>query len=214
MLFKKGIPQRIEKAIMSALGLCVVFIGISGTLKGENQLVAVISMVLGTVFGTLIDIDKQINRLGKWVENKFNKKDGKKVSLAEGFVTASLLFCIGAMSVTGSLEAGLGLAEGYATIYTKSAIDFVSAIMLASTLGIGVCLSGAFVLVFQGSICLLSGVLEPILTASATNELICVGSLMITALGLNMLGITKLKVANFLPALIFAPAVSFLLSLF
>lgn len=214
VFLKKGIPEKVEKALMTGLGLCVMYIGISGTLKGENQLVTVISMVLGTIVGTLIDIDKQLNRLGLWVEKKFNRGKGEKVSVAEGFVTASLLFCIGAMSVTGSLEAGLGIPEGYATIYTKSAIDGVTAVMLASTLGFGVCLSSLLIIVYQGGLCLLAGALQPILTASAVNELICVGSLMILSLGFNMTKITEIKVANFLPALIFAPAVSWLFTLF
>lgn len=210
VLCKKGIPERFEKAIMTVLGLCVAYIGISGTLKGENQIITVVSMVLGVALGTLIDIDKQIGRLGKWIENKFNKGTGQKASIAEGFITASLLFCVGAMTVTGSLEAGLGLKEGYNTIYTKSAIDFVSAAMLASSLGVGVCFSSVFVLVFQGALCLMAGFLSPILTSSAINALICSGSLMILALGLNMMGITKIKVANIMPALLFAPALTIL----
>ncbi len=210
LLLKKGIPQRFEKAIMTSLGLCVMYIGISGALKGENQIVIVISMVLGVILGTLIDIDKRIEYLSTFIERKFNKNKKSKVSVAQGFMAASLLFCVGAMTVTGSIEAGLGIKEGYTTVYTKSAIDFVSATVLASSLGVGVCFSSVFVLVFQGSLCLLASVLQPLLLGSALNELISVGSLMILALGFNMVGITKIKVANMMPALIFAPAVSYL----
>lgn len=213
VLFKKGIPARFERAIMVSLGLCVMYIGISGALKGENQIVIVLSMVLGVVLGTLIDIDKRIEALSRLIEKRFNKNKAEKTSIAQGFMTASLLFCVGAMTVTGSIEAGLGLKEGFTTIYTKSAIDFVSAAVLASSLGIGVCFSGVFVLVFQGTLCLMASFLQPVLAGSALNELISVGSLMIMALGFNMAGITKIKVANMMPALVFAPLISYIAGL-
>lgn len=209
-LFKKGIPEKITNSIMIAVGLCVVYIGIDGALKGENTLVLIISMLVGTAIGSLIDIDDKINRLGKWVENKFNKGD-KKVSIAEGFVTATLLFCVGSMTVVGSLNAGL-LGDNQ-MLYTKSLLDLISGTMIAASCGIGVVFSAIPILVFQGGIVLLAELLSGILTTSAINEMTCVGSVIIIALGLNLVGISKFKVANFMPAIVLAPLVCMLFDL-
>lgn len=206
-LFKKGIPEKITNSIMIAVGLCVVYIGIDGALKGENTLVLIISMLVGTAIGSLIDIDDKINRLGKWVENKFNKGD-KKVSIAEGFVTATLLFCVGSMTVVGSLNAGL-LGDNQ-MLYTKSLLDLISGTMIATTCGIGVVFSAVPVLIIQGGIVLLAELLSGVLTETAINEMTCVGSVIIIALGFNLVGISKFKVANFMPAIVLAPLVCML----
>lgn len=204
LLLKKGISQKYTDAVMIGIGLCTVCIGVSGMLKGENTLVAIISMVLGAIIGTAIDIDKRINSVGDFLSKKF-KKDSEKVSITEGFVTASLLFCIGAMTIIGSLDAGL--KGDNTTLYTKSVLDLFSSMMLSASLGIGVMFASVFVLIFQGGLVLLSGLLEPILNDAAIAEITCVGSLMILALGLNLIGITKIKVANYFPALILAPCI-------
>ncbi|MBR6530881.1 MAG: DUF554 domain-containing protein [Clostridia bacterium] len=209
-LFKKGIPEKITNGIMTAVGLCVVYIGIDGALKGENTLVLIISMLLGTAIGSLIDIDDKINRLGKWVESKFNKGE-QKVSIAEGFVTSTLLFCVGSMTVVGSLNAGL-LGDNQ-MLYTKSLLDLISGTMIAASCGIGVVFSAIPILVFQGGIVLLAELLSGILTTPAINEMTCVGSVIIIALGLNLVGISKFKVANFMPAIVLAPLVCMLFDL-
>lgn len=206
-LFKKGIPEKITNSIMIAVGMCVVYIGIDGALKGENTLVLIISMLLGTAIGSLIDIDDKINRLGKWVENKFNNGE-KKVSIAEGFVTATLLFCVGSMTVVGSLNAGL-LGDNQ-MLYTKSLLDLISGTMIAASCGIGVIFSAIPILIFQGGIVLLAELLSGVLTTPAINEMTCVGSVIIIALGLNLVGISKFKVANFMPAIVLAPLVCML----
>lgn len=208
LLFKKGIPEKIAGAIMKAIGLCTIYIGVSGTLKGENTLVLILSMVFGTAVGTLLNLDGQITRLADFVERRFKKENGQ-VSLAEGFVTASLLFCIGAMTIVGSLNAGL--RGDYEMLFTKSLLDLISACMLSVTLGFGVMCSAPFVLVFQGAIVLLAQFLAPILTTACIAEVTCAGSLMILALGLNLIGLTKFKVANYLPALVFVPLFVWLL---
>ena len=202
LLCKKGIPEKLTQAVMLGIGLCTLYIGISGTLQGENTLVLIISIVIGAMIGTLLDIDQRINQLANWVERKFKKGQGK-TSLAEGFVTACLLFCIGAMPIVGSLNAGL--SGDNEMLFTKSLLDFISSIMLSVSLGAGVLLSAAFVLVFQGGIVLMAQWLQPILTGSAIAEITCVGSLLIIALGFNIIGITKIKVANYLPAIVVAP---------
>ncbi len=202
LLFKKAISEKITKAAMTAIALCTVYIGVSGALKGENTLILIVSMLLGAIIGTAINIDGGIEKLGKSIENRFSNNDGK-VSVAQGFVTASLLFCIGSMTIVGSLNAGLyGDNE---LLFTKSLLDFISAMMLSVSLGVGVLCSSVFVLVFQGLLVLLSSLLAPVMTDSAIAEMTCAGSVMIIALGLNLLGVTKIKVANFLPALVIAP---------
>lgn len=203
LLCKKGIPERVEKAVMTAIGLCTVYLGIDGALAGENVLVLILSMILGTAIGTLLDLDGGIARIAGWVEKKFQKKSGAAVSVAEGFITASLLFCVGAMTIVGSLNSGL--RGDHSLIFTKSLLDLFSSMMLAASLGIGVLCAAVFVVVFQGSLVLLSQVIAPVLTEAAIAEITCAGSLMILALGLNLLGITKIKVANLLPAMLVAP---------
>ena len=195
-LLKKGIPERFADLVQKGLALCVLYIGVKGSLAGANTLVTILSLVLGAILGELINIDGGIERLGAWAQAKLSKGGSR---LGEGFVTASLLFCVGSMSVVGSLQSGL--TGNHETIFTKSMLDFVSAIILASSLGLGVCLSGAFVLVYQGAIVLLARWAAPILSDYVVAEMSCAGSLLIVALGLNMLGVTKLKVGNLLPAM-------------
>ena len=209
LLCKKGIPQRFADAIMCGIALCTVYIGFSGALKGENTIVLIVSMVLGAAVGTLLDIDAALGRLGAALEKKLSRS-GENNTVAKGFVTASLLFCVGSMTIVGSLTAGL--TGDNEMLFTKSVLDFVSSIMLSVSLGIGVLFAAAVVLVLQGGIALLAGVLAPVLSTAAINEIICAGSVLIFALGLNMLGVTKIKVANYLPALVFAPAVRWLVS--
>lgn len=207
LIFKKGISEKYTDAVMKGIGLCTLMIGVQGTLKGENQLVAIIAMVLGAIVGTAVDIDSKLNGVGNLLSKKL-KKDGDKVSIAEGFVTASLLFCVGAMTIIGSLESGL--KGDHTTIITKSILDLFSSCMLSASLGIGVIFAAIFVFVFQGGLVLAAGLLEPLLSGSAVAEITCVGSLMIMALGFNLTGIAKFKVANYFPSLIFAPVVSYL----
>ena len=207
---KRAIPEKITKAIMLAIGLCTIYIGVSGTLDGENTLVLILSMVFGTAAGTAMDLDRRITQLGELLNRRFQRADGS-VSLTEGFVTGSLLFCVGAMTIVGSLNEGL--RDDNEMLFTKSLLDLISSCMLSVSLGIGVLFSAVFVFVFQGALVLLAQFLAPVLSAAAIAEITCAGSLMILALGLNLIGLTKFKVANFLPALIFAPLFSWLFTL-
>ena len=138
------------------------------------------------------------------LEAKFKEKDGKSVSIAEGFVTASLLFCVGAMTIVGSPQSGL--QGNHEMLFNKSMLDFVAAIIFSSSLGIGVLLSAAFVFTYQGAITLLAQWVAPFLSDVVIAEMTCVGSVIIIGLALNMLGITKLKVMNYVPA-IFVPII-------
>lgn len=202
IVFKKGISQKISNAVMIAIGACTICIGISGCLSGKNILITIISMVLGTIAGTVIDIDKQINRVGDFFKSKFSKTGS---TFTEGFVTGCLIFCVGAMTITGSIDSGI--TGDNSTIFAKSLLDLISSMMLASALGIGVMFSSLFVLVFQGGLVLLAQYIGPFLGEAVIGELTCVGSIIIILLGLNIVGISKFKVADLLPAILFTPFV-------
>lgn len=204
LLFKKGIPERVSQAAMIGLGACTLYIGISGSLCGENVLILIASVVLGAIVGTLINIDGAINKLAQKVEVKF-KKEGSKISIAEGIISATLLFCVGSMTVTGSIQAGL--TGDNSLLFTKATLDLVSSMMLASSLGFGVLLSSVAVFVIQGGLVLLAGLIAPLMSAGAINEMTCAGSILIIMIGTNLMGITKIKVADFLPAILFAPII-------
>lgn len=208
LLVKGRLTEKISTTIMNGLTLCVLYIGISGVLKGNDTLQIIICIAIGALVGEIIDIDKMLNDLGNAIENKVNskKKNASKdrISIAEGFVTSSLLFCVGAMAVVGSLESGL--QGNNTTLFAKSILDGISSIIFASSLGIGVMLSSVAILIYQGSITLLAGVLSTVLTDTVIANMSAVGSLLIVGLGFNMLGVTKIKVANLLPA-IFIPII-------
>ena len=201
LLLRRGIPKKVSDSVMLAIGLCTVYIGVSGALEGKNTLVLILSMAVGTLIGAWLNIDKHFTGAVEKIEAKFRRGDGK-VSLAEGFISASLLFCVGAMTIVGSLQAGL--TGDNRMLFTKSILDLISSFIFASTLGIGVVASAAFVFVFQGSIVLAAHLIAPLLSETVIAEMTCAGSLLILALGLNLLGITKLKILNFLPA-VFLP---------
>lgn len=200
LALKKGLSDRIASAVMNALALCVLYIGVSGILKGENILITILSMVFGTLVGEWIDLDKKINQLGDEIESRVSSEN-KEHSVSNGFVTASLLFCVGAMAIVGALQSGL--TGNHDTLFAKSLIDGIAAIMMASSLGIGVLLSAGLILVYEGGITLFANVLAPLLTDSVINEMTCVGSLLIVGLALNMLKLTNLKIMNYAPAVFF-----------
>lgn len=212
---------RLADAIFSGLALCVIMVGLDGVLKGaindriaaalsegglaelalpgEKTMVIILSMVLGSIIGTLLDLDARLTRLGEWLEKKTGNRFG---NVAQGFVTASLLFCVGSMAIVGSLNSGL--TNDHSMLYTKSMLDFISATIFGYSLGFGVMLSAGAVLLYQGSIALLAQWISPLLTADVITTMTITGSLLIVALGLNLLGITKIKIMNYLPA-VFLP---------
>ena len=199
LLLKKGLPERFQDVIMKGLALCVLLIGISGALKGENTLIAILSIAIGAIIGEIIDLDRRLNNLGQLLEARFSKGDGEQ-TVARAFVMSSLLFCVGAMAIVGSLQSGM--TGDHEMIYTKSMLDGISSIIFASSLGYGVVFSAVAVFVYQGAIVLLAQWIAPFLSDAVIVEMTCTGSLLIIALGLNMLGLTRIKVANYLPALL------------
>lgn len=176
LLLKKGIPERFQDAIMKGLALCVLLIGISGALEGENTLIAILSIVTGAIIGELIDIDRRLNHLGQLLEARFSKGQGEQ-TVARAFVTSSLLFCVGAMTIVGSLQSGL--TGDHEMIYTKSMLDGIASIIFASSLGYGVLFSAAAVFVYQGAIVLLAQWVAPFLSDTVVAEMTCTGSLLI-----------------------------------
>ncbi|MDY5210993.1 DUF554 domain-containing protein [Intestinibacter sp.] len=211
LILKIDKDNRVEKVsdtIMSGLALCVIYMGISGALECKHALICIVSMVVGGLLGELIDIDKALNKLGDKIEAKLNKdKKGdfdEHVSISQGFVSASLLFCVGAMAVVGSLNSGL--FGNNDTLFAKSALDGVSAFLFSLTMGIGVLLSSVAVLIYQGLIASCAFLLKAILSTAVITEMNAVGSLLILALGINVLLKQNIKVANLLPAM-FVPIV-------
>ena len=201
LLLKNGIPKKIADTVMSGVGLAVLYIGISGSLEGSKTLVAILSIVVGGALGAWINIDGGLNRFGEAVQKKFSKKEEEGNTFAEGFVTCSILFCVGAMAVVGSLQSGL--TGNHETLFAKSLLDGISSMIYTAALGPGVLLSAVPVFIYQGAITLLAGVLSPLLAEDVIREISCVGSILIIGIGLNLLKVTKLKIANYIPAILF-----------
>lgn len=206
ILLKRGLPEKVSDTVMKGLALSTLYIGISGALKGQNTMVLIISIVIGAIIGEAVDLDDKLNSLGNFIERKFKSKD-KNTSIAEGLVTASLLFCVGAMAVVGSLQSGL--TGNNEMLFTKSILDFVAAIIFASSLGVGVIFSSIFIFMYQGTLTLLAQFISPYLGEIVIAEMTCVGSLLIIALALNMMKVSRFKVMNYVPA-IFLPIIIYL----
>lgn len=196
--------ERLQTIIMQGVALCVLFLGISGSLKGRNSLITILAMVSGSMIGELLDLDRRMQNLGGWVQKRTQRLavNGGTASISEGFVTASLLFCVGAMAIVGALQDGL--TGDHSTLFAKSLLDGISSIVFGASLGLGVAFSAAAVLIYQGLIAVLASFLSPFLGEAVIAEMTCVGSLLIVALSLNMLNLTKIKVMNLVPA-IFLP---------
>ncbi len=200
-LIGKFVSEKISDAIMKGLGLAVILIGVSGALEGKRILVTIVSLALGALIGEAVDIDLGTQKLSAFVERKVKRKEGGR-GIGEGMCAGALLFCVGAMAVVGSLDAGL--TGDCSTIFAKSLIDFIAAIVMASALGVGISFAALPLFIYQGLITLCASFVAPFLSEAVIAEMNCAGSLIIFGLGLNMIGATKIKVANYLPA-IFLP---------
>lgn len=208
ILFRNRLKPQLQEALMKALGLCTVLIGVSSGIKTNDVLCVIICMVIGTVLGELIRIDDGIENAGDFIKGKLFKNGGGNSRFTEGFVSACILFCIGSMTIVGSLEAGI--RHDYSIIYAKSTLDFVSSMAFGAAMGFGVTCSVIFILLFQGGLTLLSGLLAPILSDAVVTEMSAVGGVILIGMAFNMLGLAKerIKVANMLPA-IFLPIAYF-----
>jgi len=197
-VFNRSLPQRYLSIIFQGMGLFVVVLGVSMSIKMEHVLVSVFSLLLGGLTGELLKIDKQLNTFGEWLKRSFRFKNEK---FTEGFVSASLIYCIGAMAVLGAIEEGTGNFP--AILLTKSVMDGFSSIAFAAVLGIGVMFSSIPVAIYQGIITLIAFLFADTLNMAIVNELSAVGGILIIGLGINILEIKEIKVVNLLPALIF-----------
>lgn len=205
LLFKGGIKKRYNDTVMQAISLAVILIGLSGAFKSKQILLVIFSLAIGGLIGELLRIEDRLENLGKWFEVKLSKVGN---DISRGFVTASLVYCVGSMAIVGSLESGL--AGNHQTLFAKSVLDGIASIIFASSLGIGVLLSSASVFIYQGCITITASFMSRFLTTPVVNEMSAVGGLLIMAIGINLLEIKKIKVGNMIPA-IFLPLVYFMI---
>lgn len=200
LLLRRGMNEGISKTVMQGVGLSVILIGIMGAIQTGNTLLVILSMVLGGIVGSLINIDGKMNQLGAWAQKKLTHGSDETNTFAKGFVTASLVYCVGAMAVVGALDSGI--RGDHSTLIAKAALDGVTAVIFASSLGIGVMLSAVPVLIYQGAIALLGSAIAPLLSDTVVTEMSAVGGLLILGIGVNMLLDKDIKVANLLPAIL------------
>jgi uncharacterized protein len=201
------IPESMKTTVMYAIGLSVIVLGLQMGLKSENFLIVIISLVMGAVFGELMQLEEKLNQLGLWLEKKIgSSSEGStgKGSIAEGFVTATLIFVIGAMAIIGALDSGI--RGDHDVLYTKGLIDGFTSIILTTTLGVGVIFSAIPVMLYQGLIALfatqINTFIPQVLMDQFIVEMTATGGVMIFAIGLNLTGLVKIKVANLLPAIV------------
>lgn len=208
VFLKERFKENYKDTIMNGIGLAVIVIGITGAIKTENVLLVVISLVLGSILGEWFKLEDKLEGLGKMIESKL--ASGKS-NISNGFVTASLIYCVGAMAIVGSLESGL--TGNNQTLFVKAILDGVTSIIFASTLGIGVAFSSMSVLVYQGLITLMADTIKIFLTDALITEMSAVGGVIIIGIGINLLGLKKIRIGNMLPA-IFIPIIYFIFSVF
>ena len=194
-LLKRGIPERFTKAIFGVISLCVAIMGIQGAVQSQNLLLVLASMIIGTLVGTAIGIEDGMNRFGEFLKKRMGHGDDSR--FVRGFVTLSIMQVIGAMAILGPIQAALGSHD---LLYFKSALDFTSSFIFGTLYGLGVVPVGIVLFIYQGFFYLLATFI-PLMTPDVIRELNAVGSVMILGIALNMFQLTKLKVADFLPAL-------------
>lgn len=208
ILFKNRLKESLQNALIKALALCTVVIGVSSVIGTQELLCVIICMALGTALGELLRIDDGIERAGDFIKDRLLRGRVTESRFTEGFVSACILFCVGSMTIMGSLEAGIN--HDYTIIYAKSTLDLVSSMAFGAAMGIGVTCSVVFILLFQGGLTLLAGLIAPALSAAVVTEMSAVGGTILIGMAINMLGLgrERIKVANMLPA-IFLPIAYF-----
>ncbi len=194
MIANKHIPKKLADLLLIANGLCAIYIGISGSLSGENALITVLSMSIGGIIGYVLKLDDRVNNGARKIEEKFAKGEATG-GFAKGFSAASILFCVGAMAIIGSIQASFG---DNSVLMTKGVMDGVTAAVMASSLGYGVIFSAIPIIIYQGAIVLLAPYIAP---EYCLNEMTCAGSILVAVIGLNMIGVTKIKVMDLMPAM-------------
>ncbi len=203
LVLKQGIPDQMKQTVMQGVGLVVIYLGVSMAFESEEILIVVFSIVLGGILGEMGKIEDRLNSFGNSLKSKFGSEEGQ---FTEGFVFASLIYCVGALAVVGSLESGLN--SNHEILYTKSVLDGTTAIAFTSSLGLGVAFSALPVLIYQGFIAVFASGVSDFLADEVVAEMSSVGGLMIMAIGLNVLEITNIKIANLLPGILVAAIIA------
>lgn len=205
LAFGRFIPEKSTHTLIHAVSLAVILIGLKMAWRTDAFIIVICSLAFGSILGELIGIEDWMNRLGSWLEAGFSASGG---DISKGFVTTSLLYCVGSMAIVGSLESGL--TGSHDTLFAKSVLDGLGSIIFSASLGIGVLFSAVSVFVYQGLITVSASLMKQLLTTEVIAQMSAVGGLLILAMGFNMLEMVKVKVGNMLPA-IFCPLAYFLL---
>jgi len=198
LLFRKGFPERIAQTTLQVLGLFSMLVGVGMALQGQELIMVLISLALGAGLGEWLDIEGRLDRFGRWLEERLNLKEG---SPAKGFIYASLLFCVGSMAIVGSITDGL--KGDHSILVTKAMMDGIVSIPFAASMGFGVLGSAVPILLYQGSLTLLASKIQAFFTPAIVRELTSVGGVIVMGIGVNILGLQKVRVGNFIPALVF-----------
>jgi len=205
LLFKNIIPEKISEALLKAIGLAVIGIGINLMLSGENFTLLIISMVIGTIIGEGIDIEKKLDKIGAFIESKMKNKES---NVALGFVACTLVYCVGSMAIVGSIQSGL--TGNHEILFSKAVLDGITAVTFAATMGVGVVFSGISVLVYQGTITILASTMQSLLNPVVVSEMTAIGGVIIMGIGLNFLISNRMRVGNMLPS-IFIPIIYYMI---
>ena len=205
LLFKNIIPEKISEALLKVIGLAVIAIGINLMLSGENFTLLIISMVIGTIIGEGIDIEKKLDKIGAFIESKMKNKES---NVALGFVACTLVYCVGSMAIVGSIQSGL--TGNHEILFSKAVLDGITAVTFAATMGVGVVFSGISVLVYQGTITMLASIMQSLLNPVVVSEMTAIGGVIIMGIGLNFLISNRMRVGNMLPS-IFIPIIYYMI---
>ena len=209
MLGGKLIPERYQKTLLSAMGVSVLFVGLSGTLSQmlyaeggvlhtQGTMMLILSLAVGAILGELLDLEDRMERFGAWLRERSGSQSDN--GFINGFVTASLTVCIGAMAIVGAIQDGI--SGDHATLFAKSILDFVIVMVMAASMGKGCMFSAIPVGILQGCVTLLAQLIRPVFTAQALDNLSLTGSVLVFCVGLNLVWGKRIRVANLLPALI------------
>lgn len=204
IVLRRGLPEKWQQTIMQGVALCIVVIGLQMAFKTANIVIVVVSLVIGSIIGEYFDIEGSLQKFGSWIASKvYHGKDGSfAAQLARGFISSTLIFCIGAMAVVGALQDGL--KQDPTILYAKATLDGIISVILTANLGIGVAFSAFSVFIYQGCLTLLAAFLQTVMTEAVLNEITACGGVLITAIGINMLKILEIRISNQLPAIFIA----------
>lgn len=209
LLFRSRFPERLSETALEVMGLFTLLIGVGMALQGKDTILILISLALGAMIGEWINIEKKLDKFGAWIERRLKVKEG---SPAKGFIYASLVFCVGSMAIVGSIADGV--KGDYSILFTKAMMDGIISIPFAAGMGFGVLGSAIPILVYQGSLTLLAKLLQPLFNPTVVRELTAVGGVIVMGIGINILGLKKIRVGNFLPALVLIVLILYIKTVF